>query len=69
MDPLRISPNAISLSDKAARYEEREKEKERAEREREREKERWDRASKEAFQMLFVTFGNFVNIFLHAKDL
>ena len=39
MDPLRISPNAISLSDKAARYEEIEKEKERAERERERQRE------------------------------
>ena len=40
IDPLRISPNAISLSDKAARYEEIEKEKERAERERERQRER-----------------------------
>ena len=38
IDPLRISPNAISLSDKAARYEEIEKE--RAERERERQRER-----------------------------
>ena len=29
----------------------------------------WDRASKEAYQMLFLTFGSFIEIFLHDLDL